>query len=62
LIVTFELSDSPLQQQGATDSEHHQPNTVERYCLAASREAKQKIDNVYDGADYENHSADSEVM
>jgi len=58
----LEIERLPLKQKGDAYSKYHQCQSIKGQCFAAPREAKQEIDNVYDGADYENPAANSEVM
>jgi hypothetical protein len=51
-----------LKEKADAYSKHHQPHSIKGQRLAAPREAKQEVDNVYDGADDENHSANSKVL
>jgi len=51
-----------LKESGDAYSKYHQPHSIKWQRLATPREAEQKVDNVYDGADCENPAANSKVL
>jgi hypothetical protein len=62
LLAALEIERLSLKESGDAYSKYHQPHSIKWQCLATPREAKQKVDNVYDGADYENPAANSKVL
>jgi len=58
----LEIDRLSLKESGYAYSKYHQPHPIKWQRLATPREAKQKVDNVYDGADYENPAANSKVL
>jgi hypothetical protein len=58
----LEIERPSLKESGDAYSKYHQPHSIKWQRPAAPREAKQKVDNVYDGADYENPAANSKVL
>jgi hypothetical protein len=58
----LEIERPSLKESGDAYSKYHQPHSIKWQRPAAPREAKQKVDNVYDGADYENPAANSKML